>query len=757
MTHAAPIARLTLAYAAGLAAGLAGAPIWIAPLLALVGSAAPVFTSKRPGTRALVWVFAIGLATPGAGESGVCAHRAREGEPASVPGRFLATPRTGSAPFQREDGCGPVTAVVADSLAEIAAAGRPLVLEGRWRSGAFRPWLQVARVRPDEEAGGLSRALRWRVVRWRDGLVGRLERLYGERAPLVAALVFARREGMDQTVRESFTVTGIAHLLAISGFHVGVVAGLALALLRACGASRRRSALGSAALAWAYVAFIGFPDAACRAALILALVAVSRARGKPPTRWGALAAAALVLLLVDPGKLSSAGFQLSFAGAAGLVAWARPVERTLTRAGRGRVPRPLLSACAAGVSATLATLPVVAWHFERVSAIGIPMTLFASPLVSLALPGALASIGLDLVAPGPASFLAGGVDLVLELLVAATTVAAGWPGVSLWTARATVVAAMVGVAAASWIARGPRIGGTARRRLVAAYVAVGVVGWPLAVSLEGRGTLELLMIDVGQGDAIGVRTPGGRWILVDAGPPSEVDAAGHPVIRALRARGVRRLEAMVLTHPHADHFGGARAVLEELAVARVVDPLVPAPSRGYAELLETARARGVRWEAARAGQSWEVDDVVVRVLHPSDMRATGPSETTGGAGARPGPLEANEVSVVLEVSWRGFEALLTGDAYVEAERAVMDRVGDIEVLKVGHHGSDTSTDEGFVRAVRPELALISVGRGNRYGHPSPRVVDRLAAAGARVLRTDLAGSIRVVVRRSGAVRVHTER
>lgn len=757
MTHAAPIARLAFAYAAGLAAGLAGAPIWIAPLLAVVGSAAPVSTSKRPGTRALVWVLAIGWATPGAGSTGVCGDRAREGEPASVPGRFLASPRAGSGPFEREDGCGPVTAVVGDSLVDLVSAGRPLVLDGRWRVGALRPWLQVTGVRPADEAGGTLGSVRWSLVRWRDGLVGRLERLYGARGPLVAALVFARREGLDRDVRESFTVTGIAHLLAISGFHVGVVAGLTLALLRASGFSRRRSALGSAALAWAYVGFIGFPDAACRAALIFGLVALSRVRGRPPTRWGALAAAALALLLVDPGKLASAGFQLSFAGAAGLVAWARPLERAIARAGRGRIPRSLASACAAGVAATLATLPIVAWHFERVSAIGIPMTLVASPLVSLALPGALVSIALDLVSPGLASFLAGGVDLLLALLVASTTLAAGWPGVSVWTARATIVAGMVGVVVASWVARRPRIGGAARRRLVVAYVAVGILGWPVAVGLEGRGTLELFVIDVGQGDAIGVRTPRGRWILVDAGPPSEVAAAGHPVVRALRARGVRRLEAMVLTHPDADHFGGAAAVLEALPVGRVVDPLVPAPKRTYAELLEAARARRVRWEAARAGQRWELDGVVVRVLHPPAPSPSGGDGTRGGSVSRSPPLEANEASVVLAVSWRGFEALLTGDAYVEVERAVMDRVGDIDVLKVGHHGSDTSTDGDFVRTVRPELALISVGRGNRYGHPSPRVVERLSAAGARVLRTDLAGSIRVVVRRGGEVRVVTER
>lgn len=748
MKRAAPIVRLTLAYGAGLTLGLAGAPIWVAPLVGIAGLALPIFTSKRPASRVLVWVVAIGCLTAGATGPDACAHAAG-GAPASVPGRFLATPRTGSAPFERADGCGAVTVVVTDSLAAAAPVGRPLVAVGRWRSGSVRPWLQASGLRPRPEHDGPATKLRWGLVRWRDGLVGRLPRLYGDRAPLVAALVFARREGMDRDVREAFTVTGIAHLLAISGFHVGVIAALALTVLRASGVSRRRAELGSAGLAWTYVAFIGFPDAACRAALILALLAAARLRGRPPARWGALAASGLALLLADPSKLASAGFQLSFAGAAGLVAWARPLEAAMSRAVRGRLPRALRAACAAGAAATLATLPIVAWHFERVSLIGIPMTLFASPLVGLALPGALASILLDLVVPGAAAFLAGGVGLLLDMLIGGAKAAAGWPGVSVWVSSGTVVACLFGVVTASRIARRPRIGSRTRRRLVVAYVAVGIVGWPMAVALEGRGTLELFMIDVGQGDAIGIRTPAGRWLLVDAGPPPESEAAGHPVVRALRARGVRRLETLVLTHPDADHFGGAAAVLDELPVGRVVDPVVPAPKRSYASLLETARARHVPWEAARAGQSWEVDGVVIDVLYPTAAASAAVAESAD--------LDANTVSVVLKVSWRSFEALLTGDAYVDVERALMDRIGDIEVLKVGHHGSDTSTDADFLNTVRPELAVISVGRGNRYGHPSPRVVERLTASGAEVLRTDLEGSIRLIVRRSGEVRVRTER
>jgi competence protein ComEC len=588
------------------------------------------------------------------------------------------------------------------------------------------------------------------TVRWRDRLVARLHRLYPDHGPLIAALVLARREGLDRDLQASFAVTGIAHLLAISGFHVGLIAALLYAALRAGGGSQRMAAAGAAAASWAYVGFIGFPDAASRAALILSCVAASRWRGYPPSRWGPLAAAGLFLIATDPLRLSRAGFQLSFAGAAGLVAWARPVQERLTgvvsryrgvHSGAG-APTALLSSVSAGLAATLATLPIVAWHFERVSLVGIPFTLAAAPLVSLALPGALVSIAIDLVSESAGRLLAGGVATLLEVLVRMTTLVGDWSWVAAWTARPTVLASCGGVAVAAAVARSPRVGGDARRVLTLTYAMAFGVGWPAMKALDARGRLEIVMIDVGQGDAIAVRTPRDRWVLVDAGPPGGGDGGRHPVVRALRARGVGRIETLVLTHPDLDHIGGAGPVLDHLEPARIVDPLLPAPKSEYAELVEAAAARRIRWVGARAGDAWELDGVLFRVLHPADL----PQDAR----------EGNASSVVLLVSWGDFTALLTGDAYVEVERAIADQAGDIDVLKVGHHGSTTSTDSTFLTIVKPEVALVSVGRWNRYGHPAPAVLRRLAVSGARIYRTDHHGSVRVVARPDGALSVTTE-
>lgn len=666
--------------------------------------------------------------------------------PVTLTGRLLAPGSAGPVPFAVEGARG-----CPEERVRLEGPARPGVrrrVHGVRREGWGRGVVvvQADTVLPARE-GAWDRA-RWSAVRRRHGLQERIVRLYGERAGLVSALVLARREGLEREERDAFARAGVAHLLAISGFHVGVVAGLlyalATGLLRGGSRGRARAALAAALGSWAYVGLLGFPDAASRAALILTLVAVARLRGRPAARWAPLAAALLLLLALDPSRLGSVGFQLSFLGAAGLVAARAPLATRLRRLGRGRLPEGLVGGVAAGAAATAATLPAVAWHFEAVSLVGIPATLLASPLVALALPGALGSLALDPVLPGAAVFLAGGVDLLLGLLEEGTAWVGGRSWASAWIPREWTALALTGGGAGWLLARRRGSGAVSRRTATLAAAGALVVGWPLLLGVAGRSTLEIRFLDVGQGDAVALRTPGGSWLLVDAGPPWTGRGPG-PVVDALRGRGVGRLEALVLTHPDADHIGQAVRVLSALSVATVLDPGVPVGKPGYVELLEEASARGVPWRPARAPLRWEVDGVALEVLHPVDTIAPAPGEV----------VDANDHSVVLLVRWGDFEALLTGDAPAAVERAVSSSLpeGGVEVLKVAHHGSDTSTDSLLLARARPELAVVSVGRGNRYGHPSPRVLGRLEGFGVPVRRTDRRGTVRVEARRDGSFRV----
>lgn len=747
-----PVALLAIAVAGGAAtAHLVGDTLPPA-LLLVAGLGAPIHLCLRPASlRAGLGVaFVAGLVAASLSVAeGPCAHAAEQDATVLVTGRFLAPTSARGAPLVITGAAcrgRTVYVVTSDSM----AAGRPVSVRGRWRTGSRGGGLLFASgIEAGGDAGG---GLRWSLVRWRGHLIERLNRLYGPRAPLVAALTLARREGLDPGLREAFVRVGIAHLLAISGFHVGVVAGLLHVLFRLGPLGRRGAGVAASVGTWVYVALLGFPDAAFRAALILLAVSLSRARGRPPARWGALGSALLALTLLSPQRLLSPGFQLSFAGAAGLVAWSGTLRARLHASPLRRLGRGFTHAMAAGLAATAGTLPVVAWHFERVSVVGIPVTLAASPVVALALPGALASLVVDAVHPAAGTFLAGGVDVLLEILEIGAGQLARLEWASVWTPRSWVAIAAGGAWLGASTARRRGVRREVRRGVGLAWAGAALVAWPLLVSFQSRNVLEIVALDVGQGDALAIRTPGGRWLLVDAGPPGRFEGAGHPVVRALRRRGVTRIETLVLTHPDLDHIGGAEAVLDALDVGSVLDPSLPVGKEGYVSLLETAEERGVRWRRAQAGQAWEVDGVTFRVLHPPGGSRVDPELTTAAG------TDANDASVVIWVRFGAFDALLTGDVSVEVERVLSRELrGEIELLKVAHHGSDTSTDSVLLARADPSLALLSVGRGNRYGHPHPDVLARLHRAGIEVRRTDQEGALRVRARRDGAFTVIPER
>ena len=209
-------------------------------------------------------------------------------------------------------------------------------------------------------------------------------------------------------------------------------------------------------------------------------------------------------------------------------------------------------------------------------------------------------------------------------------------------------------------------------------------------------------------------------------------------MKELQAHGVQKLEALVLTHPDLDHFGGALDVIGSFPVSEIVDPARPSPKAGFIDVLEASRDRGIRWRRAAAGQSWSIDGITLEVLAPADSLMEADTE-------------ANASSVVLWLKWGDFDAILTGDAPAEVERSISSRFsGRVEVLKVGHHGSTTSSDSLFLARTRPKVAVVSAGRNNRFGHPAPAVLGRLERVGALVSRTDLDGTIRVIGRRDGS-------
>jgi competence protein ComEC len=385
---------------------------------------------------------------------------------------------------------------------------------------------------------------------------------------------------------------------------------------------------------------------------------------------------------------------------------------------------------ASSVGATVATAPITALAFGTVAPIGVAANLVAIPLASLVVPAVLVSLVAGGGMAAGAGLLLGAVEWVAH--TAARVPGGQWSGVA--GLRGALPWAAV-LAAVVWLAHARPTWARLRWRLL----SVGALsGWALlAVDLvrgEPSEGLSLHVLDVGQGDAIAVRTPRGRWLLVDAGPRTPDRDAGREVVAPfLRRRGVARLATLVVSHGDADHLGGAPAVVTAFAPELVLEPGQALPSRLYLDYLADVGAFGTAWRPARAGDTLVLDSVVVRVLHPS-------------ASWLEGQLGPNENSVVLHVQYGCFDAVLPGDAGSPVEAALVGRLAPVEVLKVGHHGSASGTTDAWLAALRPAVAVISVGRGNRYGHPAPSVLHRLALRGIAVFRTD----------RDGTVTIHTD-
>lgn len=704
-----------------------------------------------------------------------CRLRLPDGWEGVVEGRSVsrfAPERT--TPFRPEiglpGGCRRTVRLLLPGSGPLPSAGERIRVRVRWEARGHPPggraeWAGRLRVLSQFEAtsGGDPRG---RLLGLRGAIQETIAELWGERAPMVEALVLARREHLDPELREAFALSGTAHLLAISGFHVGVVAGLLLGALRGTGLGPRRAATGAAVGSWVYVIGIGGPDAAVRAALLLTLLVASRLRGHPVVPVGALGSALLILLLVDPGLLASVGFQLSFAGTGGIILLRRPLGNLVDRGWRAWRGRPLVrgrktrgpgegllrgsaEGLVVGTAATLPTLPLLAWHFDRVSLVGIPATLAIAPVVAAAIPGVGASLALSLLPFGGLDrFLAGGVGLLLAAVETGVVWSSERPGASIWVSRAALLggggAGLTWLVVLRWTHPG-RIRSPVRWGSAGGVVLIVLLLLPL---LPGPRVLELHLLDVGQGDGAALRLPSGRWLVVDAGPRSDYfDAGARRIVPYLRRHGVRTVEALVLSHPHLDHVGGASTLLQELPVRGVMDPSRPVPSAIWRETLEVARTEGVSWWAVRTGEVLAVDGVSFHVLHPDAATVADPDLS-----------DWNELSLVLLLRYGEGSLLLTGDAYHGVEERILhDLPRDLSVLKVGHHGSRTSTGTSLLDHARPGVAVIPVGEGNRYGHPHAEVIHRLEERRIRIFRTDRDGNLRVRIHADGRVEVGGDR
>jgi competence protein ComEC len=566
------------------------------------------------------------------------------------------------------------------------------------------------------------------VAALRNGIAETTQRLFGPRAAMVDALIVGWRGAVDREVQQAFSASGLVHILSISGFHIGLLAGWVLLVLRLVRVPRHLAAGAAALVAVGYALFLGWPAPAARAALLALALAFTRWRQRHVAPTALLALSACVVLVADPAAIVSVGAWLSVLALAGLTAATRWSDRAIGE-------HALIRGVSGSIGAMLATAPITAAIFGQVAPIAIVLNLVAVPIAALLVPTLLAAVLLGELLPATAGAFAASGGVLLQALEAVARLGASAPGAGVVgdTGFRQAIPWLAAAGLALWAIRGRTTVAEAGRRL--AWGGVAALWLTLASQGAGapslsEGRLALVFADVGQGDAALIRTPGGHWIMVDAGPADDRwDAGERVLVPLLRRLGARRLEAIVVSHAHRDHVGGAAAVTAALPVGVALEPGEPFAETSYHTWLEILARRGVGWRAVEAGDAWVIDGVHFRLLHP-------PS-----AWPHVGE-DLNEDSAVLEVRYREFRALFMGDAGVVAEEALAGSFGAADVLKVGHHGSRTASSGAFLTEVAPQAAVISVGR-NRYGHPTGEALGRLAASGARIWRTDREGHITV--------------
>lgn len=555
-------------------------------------------------------------------------------------------------------------------------------------------------------------------ARWRVTLVRHIEETFPEPlAGAAAALLFGERDGLNPDMNDDYKVLGLAHVLAISGLHVTLLTGIVFWVLIRIGVPREQARFLLLFLLPLYALLAGATPPVVRACLMSASLLFFYGRIQPAA---ALALAFLFMLFTQPFAVYQAGFQLSFLVTFSLILSASHI---LQQPGSA-----VLRSLRLSFLAQLAALPSLLWHFWEVSLLSpvanlifVPFyTLFFMPLLFVMLP-------VSFVVPiTPLSSFANSTLTGINNVAAKL---ADIEGASLIIGKPSLEAA-VGCLVAVWL-------------LFLLWEKTACVFWPLLLSLcmmwmlvgeKQSDTGKVTFLDVGQGDSIVIQLPDGRGTyLIDTGGsiPFEKEAwakrtdsfsvGEDVVVPFLKREGIRTLDKLMLTHADADHAGAALDVLTHIPA----DDIIISPGSGKEPLMTSLQQAGHNVRESGAGEAWRAGDASFRFLWPGDRK-----------------YEGNNDSLVLYAEMGGKTWLFTGDLEEQGERALIKQYNlSVNILKAGHHGSKTSTSPAFIEAVNPDVAVVSAGQNNRYGHPHASVVDTLQQNGVTLYRTDQNGAV----------------
>lgn len=559
-----------------------------------------------------------------------------------------------------------------------------------------------------------------------------LEKSCKGQAGAFQAIVLGDKDDLDSELKMRYQMAGIIHILAISGLHISLLGMGLYRFLKRAGLGVWPAGILALAIMLQYGMMTGAGVSTMRAVCMFLLSVGAKIAGRIYDLPTGLAAAAILILVESPAYLLDGGFLLSFGAVIGIgCVWPMIEEMLAVKKIKSSVVSSLLSS----VVLQLTTLPVVLWYYGEISLIGLFLNLLVIPTVGIVLAsgvfGALAglfSIKLACLIVLPGRILLKIYELLCTL--AGKFVFCTWVGgqPQIWQ----IVAYYVLMGAVLWICSRTislnieKRGGSSRICLLFVCAAVFLLGY------RPREELRITCLDVGQGDGIVVEADN-RWnLLIDGGSTNKSQTGQYQILPYLKSRGISHLDGIYVSHTDEDHISGVREILEYRVKGLTslrIDHLF-LPDWGYGELVDLAQKAGVDVMYLKEGDEIRYGDLQIRVLWPLD----------GASGT-----DVNEEAMVLQVQKGDFKGLFTGDIGMETEEKLLEKgyLEDVDLLKVGHHGSRYSTGEEFLEKIKPELAVISCSATNTYGHPSEETIERLTSAGAKVLITKDVGAVSV--------------